>query len=316
MAVPRPALAVTWTGLCVNALLGAGKVVLGLLGGSQALVADGLHSLSDLATDLATLFGLHMQAVPRDLNHPYGHHRFASMATLAIGATLVGSALFIAGGSLLALGRDEQAVPALFTVVAAAVSLVIKEALYWGTRAVARRLRSELLRANAWHHRTDSLSSLLVLVALVGARLLGPTGAYLDAAVGFLLGAFLALEGVRIFRRAFAELVDTAPARAILDDLREHILPTEGVQAYHDFRARRVGDCYEVDVHVQVDPQLTVQAGHDIADVVKKNLLARHPEVQTCLVHVEPATPRHLVEVGLSEAEDVHGPLPPRFRGQ
>ena len=189
-------------------------------------------------------------------------------------------------------------------VVFALISLVFKEALFWWTRGVAKRLKSDLLMANAWHHRMDSLSSVGVAVALIGVWLGGKSWVFLDDAVTLILGGYLIFEATKIFLRACSDLLDAAPERAIIEDLREHILPTPGALAYHDFRVRRVGDLYELDLHLQVDPEITVEAGHAIARAVKRSMCEKHPEVSKVLVHVEPANKKHIMNRGLSGSGD------------
>jgi len=169
---------------------------------------------------------------------------------------------------------------------------------------VARRLKSELIMANAWHHRMDSLSSLGVAIALLGIWLGGPQWAFLDGAVTLMLGGYLTFEACKIFFSACADLLDAAPKRAIIEDLREHVLPTPGAVAYHDFRVRRIGDLYEIDLHLQVDPAISVEAGHAIARAVKERMRDQHPEVSKVLIHVEPANAEHLMQRGLSGTDD------------
>jgi cation diffusion facilitator family transporter len=167
---------------------------------------------------------------------------------------------------------------------------------------VAKRLHSDLLMANAWHHRMDSISSVGVAVALLGVWLGGADWAFLDGAVTLVLGCYLVFEAAKIFLRACSDLLDAAPEREVIEDLREHILPTPGALAYHDFRVRRVGDVYEIDLHLQVDPRITVEKGHRIAREVKLRLREQHPEVSKVLVHVEPANAEHLLKRGISGA--------------
>jgi cation diffusion facilitator family transporter len=189
-------------------------------------------------------------------------------------------------------------------VALALVSLVLKEALFWRTRSVARRLKSELVMANAWHHRMDSVSSLGVVVALFAIWIGGAQWAFLDDAVTLMLGGYLTFEAFKIFFQACSDLLDAAPEREIIEDLREHILPTPGAVAYHDFRVRRIGDFYEIDLHLQVDPAISVEEGHSIARSVKERMRAQHPEVSTVLIHVEPANQEHIRNRGLSGTDE------------
>ncbi len=300
----RTAIEITWIGLLLNLLLGGSKVLGGWIFQSKALLADGAHSLLDLLTDVVVLVGLSLASKPEDANHLYGHHKFASFAKFLVGGLLL---IFSLGLVLAALfdvrsGQSQPHVGA--ALVIALISLVVKEALFWWTRAVARRLKSELIMANAWHHRMDSLSSLGVAIALLGIWLGGPQWAFLDGAVTLMLGGYLTFEACKIFFSACADLLDAAPKRAIIEDLREHVLPTPGAVAYHDFRVRRIGDLYEIDLHLQVDPAISVEAGHAIARAVKERMRDQHPEVSKVLIHVEPANAEHLMQRGLSGTDD------------
>lgn len=295
------ALSVTWLGVGLNLALGGAKVVAGWLGGSRALLADGLHSLTDLASDAAVLAGLAVAARPADESHPYGHHKATSLVTLGIAASVLAFAVALILSALRGLESGDLGVPHPAALGVALGSLVVKELLYRRTLRVARAHGSRLLLANAWHHRTDSASSLLAAAGIGAALLLGPDWAFLDALAAAVVAGWIGVEGLRLFRGAVDDLMDRAPEREIIDDLREHILPVEGALAYHDFRVRRSGDRLEVDFHLLVDPELTIHEGHLIAHRVKEAILARHPEVLNLLIHVEPALPEHHRERGVAD---------------
>lgn len=275
---------------------------------SKALLADGAHSLLDLLTDIVVLVGLSLASKPEDANHHYGHHKFASFAKFFVGGLLLLFSVGLVFAALFDVRTGLSHPKAGAAVALSLVSLVIKEALFWWTRSVARRLKSELIMANAWHHRMDSLSSLGVAIALFGVWIGGPQWAFLDDAVTLMLGGYLTFEAFKIFFRACADLLDAAPEREIVEDLREHILPTPGAIAYHNFRVRRIGDFYEIDLHLQVEPTISVEDGHSIARSVKESMREQHPEVSTVLIHVEPANREHLMERGLSGVDE-HGVL-------
>ncbi len=294
---------ITWIGLWVNLLLGVVKTFAGWTLGSKALIADGMHSLLDLLSDVVVLFGLSMARRPEDENHHFGHHKFVSLAKFFIGGSLVVFSISLVVSSVLDFRSGARVAPvAGSAALVAFVSILVKEALFWWTRGVAKRLRSDLLMANALHHRMDSISSVGVAVALVGVWLGGADWAFLDGAVTLVLGCYLVFEAAKIFLRACSDLLDAAPEHAVIEDLREHILPTPGALAYHDFRVRRVGDVYEIDLHLQVDPHITVEMGHQIASEVKLRLREQHPEVSKVLVHVEPANAEHIMKRGISDA--------------
>lgn len=278
----------TWLSLVLNVALAAAKFAAGLLSGSAALVADGIHSLVDLVSDIAAILGLRYADLPKDDDHPYGHHRFNTLAALVIATLVLSFCAGLAWHSFanLALGRAED-VPGVAAAWVAGAALVIKEAFYRHARRQALRLNSRLLLANAADHRADAVASLLALVAVVSAQL-DPALAALDQVVGLVMAGWLGAEGVRLLRGAVADLLDTAPAEAVLRDLSEHILAVPGVRGFHAFRARRLGDRFEVDFHLQVDPACSVREGHALAGRVKADILATHPEVLSVLVHVEP----------------------------
>tara|TARA_B110000908_G_scaffold76868_1_gene92510 strand:- start:2174 stop:3112 length:939 start_codon:yes stop_codon:yes gene_type:complete len=303
MRKPEDGMRITWIGLWVNLLLGLIKTLAGWSLGSKALIADGMHSLLDLLSDIAVLLGLSMARRPEDENHHFGHHKFVSFAKFFIGGILIVFSISLVVSSLLDFRSGVGVAPVAGSAACVAiVSILVKEALFWWTRGVAKRLHSDLLMANAWHHRMDSISSVGVAVALLGVWLGGADWAFLDGAVTLVLGCYLVFEAAKIFLRACSDLLDAAPEREVIEDLREHILPTPGALAYHDFRVRRVGDVYEIDLHLQVDPRITVEKGHRIAREVKLRLREQHPEVSKVLVHVEPANAEHLLKRGISGA--------------
>ena len=303
MRKPEDGMRITWIGLWVNLLLGLIKTLAGWSLGSKALIADGMHSLLDLLSDIAVLLGLSMARRPEDENHHFGHHKFVSFAKFFIGGILIVFSISLVVSSLLDFRSGVGVAPVAGSAACVAiVSILVKEALFWWTRGVAKRLHSDLLMANAWHHRMDSISSVGVAVALIGVWLGGADWAFLDGVVTLVLGCYLVFEAAKIFLRACSDLLDAAPEREVIEDLREHILPTPGALAYHDFRVRRVGDVYEIDLHLQVDPRITVEKGHRIAREVKLRLREQHPEVSKVLVHVEPANAEHLLKRGISGA--------------
>ena len=302
VGLKREDLRITWVGFGVNLALTVIKTVAGYLLNSRALIADGMHSLLDLLSDVAVLFGLFMARRPEDASHPYGHHRFATLSRFFLGGGLVVFALGLVSSSAMGFGARPEAPEAGWAALVALLSLPVKEWLFWRSRAVARAMKSDLVMANAWHHRCDSLSSLGVAVALFGVWIGGEQWAFLDDGITLFLGGYLVFEAGKIFYRALIELVDTAPQREIIEDFREHILATPGTVAYHEFRVRKVGDVYEVDFHLQVSPSLSVEAGHEIAKAVKERLLKAHPEVWRVLIHIEPAHTVHLKERGVSGA--------------
>lgn len=293
---------VTVWGLCINLLLGISKVSAGLLFGSKALLADGMHSLLDLISDAAVLAALYWSSRPEDDTHHYGHHKFSSFAQMFIGWLILVFAVGLVTSIFFDSSLEKESIALNgASVIIAVISLIIKEGLFWWTRAIAIKTRSDLLMANAWHHRSDSISSLGVAATLFAVWLGGPEWRILDDITSVVLGSYLAIEAGKIICKSSADLLDTAPRKEIIDDLREHVLTINGTIAYHDFRVRKTGDYYEVNLHLQLDPNLTIHEGHKIASEVKQALCTAHPEVFSVLVHIEPATDKHLVERGISD---------------
>lgn len=290
---------ITWISLWLNLALGIGKCAVGLWANSRVLVADGLHSFSDLVTDLAVIAGFKLAARPSDSNHPYGHHRITTLITVGIGGAILLFCLVLVGGGVVALRAGATTAPSFPALVGALIALGLKEWLFFRTRSTARRIKSHMLLTNAWHHRTDSVSSVVAALGIAIAMIGGETWAFIDTLAGIGLGAYLASQAFRLVWNGLSELLDTAPDREIIDDLREHILPTSGAVAYHAFRARRLGDCIEVDLHLLVDPQISVEEGHRIAKRVKNNIMDTHPEVLQVLIHLEPYLPEQAEAKGI-----------------
>jgi cation diffusion facilitator family transporter len=279
---------VTWTGLVADAALTAAKLLVGAITGSQTILADGLHSGSDMLTDLAVLAGLRVSARPADPSHPYGHRRVSTLVAMFVGALLLGLAGLIGYNAVQSLQAPPRQLRATFPFWVAVAAVPIKETLYRMTRYAGRRAGDPSLIANAWHHRTDAFTSIAAAAGLAGVMLGGPRWQMLDALTALVLAAFLAVVAARIVVGSARELIDQAPGAHTLNILQETIAATHGVKDYHACRARQLGGKLEVDVHVLVDPDLTVAEGHDIATSVKRALMRADPDVQEVVVHVEP----------------------------
>lgn len=294
---------ITWFSVFINIFLSALKCTLGIFAHSQALIGDGLHSLSDLTTDITALISFKISYKPEDENHHYGHYKFSSLGALVISAILLIFCIFLITTSIKSLFTGKGELPEWPALAAALFSICLKEWLYWRTRRIAHKLKSRVLMANAWHHRSDSFSSIFVLIAIIVTMIGGESWLFIDKVVGLFLGVYLAFQGFKLLYQASEDLLDKAPEQEMINDIREHILPTPGAIAYHAFRARRIGDLFEVDLHLQVDPHISIEEGHIIASKVKENILKQHEEVLDVLVHIEPATWLHLKEKGISELD-------------
>ncbi len=277
---------ITLWGVAVNLALAIMKIAGGIFGQSQALLADGIHSLSDLASDAMVLLAVKHAGEDADEDHPYGHARYETLATVALGILLMGVATGIAYDAILRLEHpNEIAVPALFTLIIAAISIVSNEGLYHATRTVAKKINSPLLEANAWHHRSDAVSSIVVLIG-IGATYIGYP--ILDAVASILVALMIAKIGLSLSRQSVQELVDTALEPEMVEQIKQTILDIEDVRQLHLLRTRRMGHNALVDVHIQVSPKLSVSEGHHITESVEIDLKNRFEEVNDVTVHIDP----------------------------
>lgn len=278
---------VTWIGLIVNVLLSAFKLLAGWLGHSQALVADAVHSLSDTTTDLAVIIGSYYWARPPDTDHPYGHHRVETLVTLFIGFVLVAAGLAVGWEAIHDLQQDRSQTPGSIALVVAAASIICKEALYRWTAAVGRRIKSPALAANAWHHRTDAISSVPVFLA-VGGAIIFPEWALLDRIGAAVVALFIVHAALMIVWPGLRELVDVGAPREVCREIMSIAYENDRVKQVHGIRTRYVSSRILVDLHVVVPGSLSVKEGHDIAEDVKDRILQNGPEVIDVIVHIEP----------------------------
>ncbi|MES9944880.1 MAG: cation diffusion facilitator family transporter [Candidatus Thiodiazotropha sp.] len=273
-------------GALTNTLLAILKLLFGWLGHSQSLIADGVHSLSDLLTDALVLFtARHAKEAP-DEEHPYGHGRYETIGTLVLGGFLlaVGTGIVWDAGERL-FSPEHLMQPEAFTLYVAAFSILANEGLFFYTRHFANKINSNLLRANAWHHRTDSVSSVVVLVGIGGTMLGLP---YLDAIAAVLVGLMILKIGWDLGWTASQELADAGLEEDSLSQIREVIGNISGVKSVHMLRTRKLGGHAMADVHVQVDPWLSVSEGHRIAEVVQYGLIDRVDVLEDVTVHIDP----------------------------
>lgn len=277
---------ITLWGVLVNLVLSIIKIIGGIIGQSQALLADGIHSLSDLASDGMVLIAAKHAGEDADEDHPYGHGRYETLATVALGLLLIGVAVGISYDAMLRLeDPSEIHEPALFTLLIAAVSIISKEVLYHATRAVAKKIRSPMLEANAWHHRSDAISSIVVFVGIGGTYFGYPL---LDAIAAMLVALMIGKIGLDLSRQSMQELVDTALEPEMVEKIKQSILDIDDVRHLHMLRSRRMGHNALVDVHIQVSPKLSVSEGHHIAEMVETVLINQFEEINDVTVHIDP----------------------------
>lgn len=277
---------VTLVGALVNLLLAVVKLFCGVVGHSEALVMDGVHSLSDLASDGMVVFAAKHASRDADEDHPYGHGRIETVATVLLGAFLILIAVGLGYNAGERLFQPQRLLhPAPFTLVVALLAVFSKEGLYHYTMRAARRVRSAMLRANAWHHRSDAISSVIVVVG-IGGTLAGLP--YLDALAAVGVALMIAKIGWDLSWHSVRELVDTALDAERVEAIRRAILAVDGVRALHMLRTRRSGGAALVDVHIIVDATLSVSEGHQIGEKVRTGLLGGFDEVSDVTVHIDP----------------------------
>ncbi len=277
---------VTLVGAVTNVALAAAQLAGGLLTHSQGLIADGLHTLSDLASDFVVLFAARHAHHEADEEHPYGHGRIETLATSVLGLALIGVALGI-GFQLVQRMRHPESLlhPTPAAIGFALLAVFSKEALYRYTMAVARRVRSDMLRANAWHHRSDAISS-LVVVAGIGGSLLGI--ANFDAVAALVVCLFIAHIGWQLLWQSSQELIDSALEPATVRRIERIIRSVDGVVAMHQLRTRKSGSGAFVDVHIQVPQDVSVSEGHQISEAVRARLLREVEPVSDVTIHIDP----------------------------
>jgi cation diffusion facilitator family transporter len=275
----------TWVSVGVNIVLSVAQISAGILSKSQALIADGIHSLSDLVSDVVVLFAGHHSKKDADVDHPYGHQRFETAASLVLGLIL----LAVGGGMLWSAITKLQSPETVPQVHANALwvvggALVAKEALFRFMLTVAKRVKSSMLVANAWHARSDAASSLVVGIGIIGNLAGYPI---LDPIAALIVGFMVAKMGWGFGWDAMQDLMDRAVDEQEVEAIRRTLIETPGVSGVHDVRTRKMGDMIVVDAHIEVDATITVKAGHDIAVVARQRVL-KHHRVLNLMTHVDP----------------------------
>ena len=268
----------------INILLAISKVIVGTLSHSTSLVADGIHSFGDLITDAAVFVGMTMGGKEADESHPYGHGKFETLVTLSIAIFLLGLALGIIYQAILKIYSPDLNVPETIALWVAGISILLKEGLYQYTIRVGRKINCSVMIANAWHHRSDAISSVVALLAIIGAisgyPMLDPLGAVF---IAFILG----WAGYKIGVEALKELMETAIDEKSTQKIINNIMAINGVNAAHSFKARRLGPDIWVDIHIEVFPFCSVTEGHQIAERVRLKILTEMTSVSEVMVHID-----------------------------
>jgi len=276
----------SYVGAAVNVLQTLIKIGFGILGQSAALIADGIHSLSDLLSDLLVIIAVRLGSRKADYEHPYGHRRFETIATVILGVSLITIGGLISWSVMNRMAHPEHLpVPNVMGLGIAAVSILVNEWLYHYTKRIAKKTRSKLLMANAWHQRSDAISSLVVLFG-IGAVMLGYPLA--DAIAAIVVALMVAKIGLNLVLDSIKELVDTSLPPKLIAEIRATIMGIDGVEGIHLLRSRQMGEDALIDAHIVVDPRITVSEGHTISDTVRDELVSRFDDVMDVLVHVDP----------------------------
>ena len=275
----------TWVSVGVNLVLTIVQIVVGIFAKSQGLIADGIHSLSDLVADFVVLFANHHSKKDADADHPYGHHRFETAASLFLGVLL----LAVGAGMLWSAFRKLESPDAvqqvhIVALYVAAGALLAKELLFRYMLSVAKRVKSSMLVANAWHARSDAASSLVVGLGIIGNLAGYPI---LDPIAALIVGFMVARMGWGFGWDALHDLMDRAANEQEVDAIRKTLTETPGIYNVHDLRTRKMGDMIVVDAHIEVDATISVEAGHDIAVLARQRVLKRH-RVLNLMTHVDP----------------------------
>lgn len=278
---------VTLVGLVVNVVLVGAKFWAGVVGSSQALIADALHSISDLVTDVIVLAGLKLGRKQADKDHHFGHARFETLAALGVGLGLVAAAVFIGKDSVMAIYHHEEHHPTWLAVAIAFGSVLAKELLYRYTIIVGRSIKSRAMEANAWHHRSDALSSAAVLAGVLAAQL-NPDWHILDSVAALAVSVLIIKVAFELMLGALKELSDASPPPEVVQKMLACASAVDGVEQVHDLKARILGGSFQVELHVVVNSQLSVRGGHRIAKEVESCLLRDIENITQIIIHVDP----------------------------
>lgn len=278
---------ITLAGISVNIFLAAAKFTLGFFGKSSALMADGCHSLTDLSSDLVIFFGSKFWSAPPDKKHPYGHQRIETLVTLMIAGSLTSIGVGIGYDAIIHILKHEVSQPQPVTLIAALLSIILKEFMFRKMNAIGKRINSPAVIANSWDARSDALSSIPVAIA-IGIALFKPEYAFIDSIGAIIVSVFIVYAAISIAKPALFEMTERAASEDVLAQIEEIVRSVAGVKSVHAVRTRHMGGGIFVDLHVEVNAELSVKEGHDIAAAVKYRLLQEGPGLIDVVVHIEP----------------------------
>lgn len=285
---------VTLLGAVVNCLLTIAKIAAGLIGKSAAMMADGVHSLSDLISDFVVIIFVRISSKEQDEEHKYGHGKFETLATLIVSLMLlaVGVKLIVSGAESIVRFINGEALPQpkMIALYMAAVSIAAKEILYQITAKVGRRIESQAVIANAWHHRTDAISSIGALIGIAGAIFLGNKWTVLDPIAGCIISVIIFIVSIKMALGAINELMEVSLPKEDEDEIHKLITSVEGLNDVHELKTRRNGQSVIIDVHVVVNPDLTVAVAHEMTEKAERLLKRRFGNRSQIYIHIEPSS--------------------------
>lgn len=292
----KKAARVTWVGFFTNLILSAAKIVAGVVGRSSAMVADGIHSLSDFVTDFIVIIFIKISSKNEDSDRPYGHGKFETFATMLISFALfiVAIGIFYSGSVKIYEVLNGRTIdrPTYLALIMAAVSIVVKEGLYWYTIIIGRKIESPAVIANGWHHRSDAFSSIGTLIGISGAMFLGERWRILDPITSVIVGIFIIGVAYKLARPSIQELLEMSLPQEIEQNIEQKIQATPGVITFHHLRTRKNGNTFIIDMHIKVDARSSIVEAHDIATHVENNLKAAFGKHTQVNVHIEPYQPK------------------------
>ncbi|MGL4346027.1 MAG: cation diffusion facilitator family transporter [Cellulosilyticaceae bacterium] len=271
--------------IIINITLGLFKVIAGVVGSSTAMIADGIHTASDVVTTIMVIIGVKISSKDADSEHPYGHERFEPVFGKLISLFLAFTGVMIGYEGLMALIQGEYSKPAPIALIAAFVSIIVKEGMYWYTLKTAKKIKSVSMEADAWHHRTDAFSSIGTFIGILGASL-GWT--FLDPLTAVIVSGFIIKVGIDLYLQSMNQLVDKAAPTELIKQIQSLATQESDVKGIHDLKTRVSGNKVYVDLEIYVDKRINIEEGHKIATKVHDLLERNIEEIKHCMVHVEP----------------------------
>lgn len=283
---------VTLIGFFVNVVLSVGKLIAGIVGHSGAMIADGVHSISDFFTDLVVLVFVRVSAIPKDEDHDYGHGKFETLATI-----IIGLALFFVGAGILyksiklilcVVGGESIAQPKAIALIAASVSIIVKEILFQYTRKEGEKANSPVMVANAWHHRSDALSSIGTFAGIGGAYFFGQKWSVLDPIAAIIVGILIVKVAYDLIKPGIGEMLERSLPKELEDEIEQLVLTNKNFSDIHNMKTRRIGSAIAIELHVRVPGNMTVTESHNATEDVEAKLKAHYGPRTQVILHVEP----------------------------